>query len=260
MDAPGDAMATDLKRNRSVDADMERVFGAGPALPGSDAAAEGIAAPAVPPQTIDPAEGPPPRRWLLIAAPAIVALFVAVLAIRFALTLVPDRPVPATTDRIRPAVLDGGVPAPAPSAVPSPVVAAPADADAALTPDDFGPAPVEQAPDAPPAPSFTPRAADAQRAQREEARTRRPTVAANGCAPGSNEDRCIFADVLAADRRLRAAWSRATRAGVPNDDLVAIRRRWTRARGISLESPDETIRRYDALATALDDLVETEQR
>jgi hypothetical protein len=66
--------------------------------------------------------------------------------------------------------------------------------------------------------------------------------------------------VVGADRRLRAAYDDATQAGVPTDELVAVRRRWDRARAISLREPDETIRRYDRLTERLDDLTRGEQR
>ncbi|KQU53209.1 hypothetical protein ASG67_10385 [Sphingomonas sp. Leaf339] len=79
----------------------------------------------------------------------------------------------------------------------------------------------------------------------------------DGCRAGSNEDACIYRDVRAADRRLLAAYQRAVQAGVPRRDLVDIRRDWTRALAISLDDPDETIRRYDDLADQLRYLANT---
>lgn len=74
---------------------------------------------------------------------------------------------------------------------------------------------------------------------------------ADDCRVGSDEDACIYRDVRAADRRLLVAYQRAVQAGVPRRDLVDIRRDWTRALAISLDDPDETIRRYDDLADQL---------
>ncbi|WP_277969130.1 hypothetical protein [Sphingomonas echinoides] len=86
----------------------------------------------------------------------------------------------------------------------------------------------------------------------ETVRPGRSGNAAAGCAPGSLEDRCIYQDVLDADARLRLAYSRARRSGVSAGRLTAINRRWIRARERSLDDPDGTIERYDALAGALD--------
>lgn len=75
-----------------------------------------------------------------------------------------------------------------------------------------------------------------------------------GCVPGSLEDRCIYQDVLNADGRLRRAFERAKQDGVGNRDLTVISRRWRQARELASDDPDGTIRRYDRLADALDDL------
>jgi uncharacterized protein YecT (DUF1311 family) len=94
-------------------------------------------------------------------------------------------------------------------------------------------------------PSSTPTAAEAVRPARGGS-------AAAGCAPGSLEDRCIYQDVLNADARLRLAYSRARRSGVSVRQLTAVNRRWIRARELSLDDPDGTIERYDALSDMLD--------
>ena len=86
----------------------------------------------------------------------------------------------------------------------------------------------------------------------EGARPARGGSAAAGCPPGSLEDRCIYQDVLNADARLRRAYSRARRSGVSVRQLTAVNRRWIRAREMSLDDPDGTIERYDALADTLD--------
>jgi len=89
-------------------------------------------------------------------------------------------------------------------------------------------------------------------AEAEAVRSTRGRSAAAGCAPGSLEDRCIYQDVLNADARLRLAYSRARRSGVSVRQLTAVNRRWIRAREMSLDDPDGTIERYDALADTLD--------
>jgi len=73
------------------------------------------------------------------------------------------------------------------------------------------------------------------------------------CAPGQSEQHCLFEDVLDADTRLRLAYDRADRAGVPTDTLTAINRSWRRARRYAEADPRGTIRRYERLADALDD-------
>lgn len=230
-------MAIDRKQDRNVSADMERVFGLSADADEEPAGGTRRADP------VPPSAAGQPRRWLLIAAPVLATLFLMALAVRFALTLVPaDVGEPATRPSPRPAI-EAASPAPTPTLVP--------DRTESLSPDDFGPAPVEPIPAAPATPAPPRRAVE---------RVRPAPRAARDCPPGSTENRCIFADVLAADRRLRTAYARATQAGVPTRELVTIRRRWNRARGISLDAPDETIRRYDELAARLDDLIENEQR
>ncbi|WP_375403546.1 hypothetical protein [uncultured Sphingomonas sp.] len=88
-------------------------------------------------------------------------------------------------------------------------------------------------------------------ASRRAARSR-TAAAARPCVPGSEDDRCIYQDVLAADARLRRAYDRALQAGTANLWMSAIKRRWVDARYDSLDDPDGTIRRYDRLAAALD--------
>ena len=77
------------------------------------------------------------------------------------------------------------------------------------------------------------------------------TRSAAACPPGSTDNACIYQDVLNAHRRVAAAYDDAVSAGVPRKSLVAARRRWDSARSVSLEAPDEAIRRYDRLARDL---------
>ncbi len=83
--------------------------------------------------------------------------------------------------------------------------------------------------------------------------TARSAAADDGCRPGSEENRCIYREVRAADRRLVAAYHAATEAGVPRREMLAVRRIWTRALAVSLDDPDGTIRTYDELAARLRD-------
>lgn len=71
------------------------------------------------------------------------------------------------------------------------------------------------------------------------------------CRPGSTSNACIYRDVRNAHDRLEDAYRDAARAGVDRRDLVDVRRRWDRARDMSLAEPDETIRRYNDLAAYL---------
>ncbi len=72
------------------------------------------------------------------------------------------------------------------------------------------------------------------------------------CPPGSEENRCIYRDVLAADARLRLAYNRARQAGVADNILRAANRRWQQALQRSEDAPDLAIERYNRLATMLD--------
>lgn len=73
------------------------------------------------------------------------------------------------------------------------------------------------------------------------------------CPDGSPEDRCIYQDVLSADRRLRVAYERARQEGVEKLVLSVVGRHWREARERAEDDPDGTIRRYDYLASRLDD-------
>lgn len=73
------------------------------------------------------------------------------------------------------------------------------------------------------------------------------TRAAHSCAAG----RCTRAEVMAADRRLRAAYARAIRAGVPRRVLVNYRDRWARLRWTSSDEPHRLVDGYRLLASGL---------
>lgn len=63
--------------------------------------------------------------------------------------------------------------------------------------------------------------------------------------------RASRADVLAADRRLRRAYDRAIRAGVPRPVLVDYRNRWNRLRRTTWDEPTQLVRGYDRLERGL---------
>lgn len=112
-------------------------------------------------------------------------------------------------------------------------------------------------PDARTATTTSPRAASyrspADAAPRQR-RQRRANGNASDCAPGSLRDQCIYQDVLTADGRLRRAYERARQDGVSSRELTEIGRSWRKARNRAEDDPDGTIRRYEQLADALDDL------
>ncbi|MBJ6122868.1 hypothetical protein [Sphingomonas mollis] len=197
--------------------------------------------------------GAPPRRarWLTLGAP-IAALVTA----GFLFTQI-DTASPlnaASTQHVTPRKIDhvAAYTAIAPSAEPRVEDAALQTAD---QPDDATPLPVanEERIDAPRIVRVAAKVSD----ERRQPAVRRVAVPADagsradGCRAGSTEDACIYRDVRAADRRLLVAYQRAVQAGVPRRDLVEVRRDWTRALAISLDDPDETIRRYDDLADQL---------
>lgn len=77
--------------------------------------------------------------------------------------------------------------------------------------------------------------------------------ASRGCQQGDQEDWCIYQDVLSADRRLRLAYSRAERAGVPLTLLSRFSKNWNRARDHADDDPEGTMQRYEQLADAVDE-------
>ncbi len=248
-------MTTNFERDRHVRDDMERVFGLAGAAPTGDGARAPapIASPAAPVTASTSVAAPRSgRRWILFAAPLLVAVFVIVLAVKFAMTLVPDNAAAPAAERPAATAYTATAPRPAPAETP---VAE--DVAVGMTPDDFGPAPIDDRPatavaDLRDAPAAAPAAASPVADRRPADRRSR----AADCPPGSEDDGCIYQDVVGADRRLRAAYDDAARAGVPTGELVAIRRRWDRARAISLDAPDETIRRYNQLTDRLEDLAQ----
>jgi uncharacterized protein len=105
------------------------------------------------------------------------------------------------------------------------------------------------------APPQTPQAADAALAAappeirpmapvtRARAAVRKPKPAARGC--------CSYAQVQAADRRLRTAYAVAVRAGVSRGEIVAARDRWSSARRRGARDPLRLVANYRDIADDL---------
>lgn len=276
------ATVTDLDKDRIVKSDMERVFrplaGRSPA-PEYEPAFERDA------RTRRRSAGVRGGfRWLSFAAPVLLVLFVAAFAIRFGITepaayrsaREPSAEPPAQA--VAPRSTAVAAPAAAPRPVPVAEEVARADRTRPLTaeapPREAGPELPMQEPEIA---TRATRPTFGRRTERPTARAAGPAVVASAaserrisraprrsassdepCAPGSEEDRCIYQDVMHADARLRAAYARATRNGVPTSDLAGVRRRWSRAQRVSLDAPDEAIRRYDRLADELHYLSDAE--
>lgn len=66
--------------------------------------------------------------------------------------------------------------------------------------------------------------------------------------------RCSHADLLAADRKLRKAFSRAVDAGVPRSVLVTYRNRWASLRHDAIYRPNRVASGYGAMAGDLNRL------
>jgi len=109
---------------------MERVFGGAPALPDESPASDSrpntalpIAAPSSSSAAVRPVTDAAPqrsRRWLLLAAPVLAALFAIALAVRFALTLVPGNEAAPATGRTPPVAYSASAARPVPVAEPVP--------------------------------------------------------------------------------------------------------------------------------------------
>lgn len=77
---------------------------------------------------------------------------------------------------------------------------------------------------------------------------RRVEPRASGCPGRSDGQSCSHADVMAADRGLRRAYARASKAGVPRATLVATRERWDDLRREAPDRPERLVSGYLALS------------
>ena len=225
---------------RDISPDLERIFGAQANGGGQTGTGHSIV----------PTGKPVTRsRWLIGLVPV-----AALGSIAFFLTeaQVAQRPVPHAVTGAKAAIAS----APPPVAFTAVAPAAPM----ATPPPDGGVAPAETPAPGPAPTSVGQRvarvAAAPERAGAADASPARPSWLATGdlssnCRPGSNEDACIYRDVRDADRRLVQVYRQAVRAGVPRETLVRTTKAWNRALDRSLDDPDGTIRRYDALADEL---------
>lgn len=219
---------------RDISSDLERIFGT--QANGGGQAGTG--------HSIVPTTTPPARsRWLIGLVPV-----AALGSIAFFLTEAQVGHPPVAP------VITGAKATAAPAPAPVAFTAVAPSAPAAPVATDRGAAPAEPAA---PADRRVTRVAPRPASPRVgDASPVRPSWLATGdlssnCRPGSNEDACIYRDVRDADRRLVQVYRQAVRAGVPRDTLVRATKAWNRALDRSLDDPDGTIRRYDALADEL---------
>lgn len=143
----------------------------------------------------------------------------------------------------RPLAVAAATPAPAPVAASPPVLPSPgplAPPVAAAT------APVK-AVDRAAEPVRRPATVARKAAVKRSTKPARPKTTLAACG-GS---RCTHSDVLAADRRLRRAYSAAIRAGVSRAVLVDYRNRWARLRHRAPREPALVVARYSAMARDL---------
>lgn len=233
-------MASNDPQDSSVDQDMTRIFGA----------PHPRRLPVVVPPQRPLAQRRGVRRWTLVALPLAALAAVGMTAVYH-----PGANEPAAVRRSAAAQPVRSTPLPA--AVPESAAAGGVETLAVDTPVYPGPAPAmaKQPAAAPPQ-----KAADTRSPRRRLVLNLDPgtdSAPAARSRSGSraepcDDDRCIYQDVINADRRLRSAYRRAGREGVPVAELQDVRRQWNRALSISLDAPDETIRRYDRLTRQLE--------
>lgn len=215
---PHEALERSPTAARSVDAravaqDLEAIFGVAPH--------DARPAPAAPRQRRAPEEAPRGSR-LASAGAFATAAFLGIAAAGFLMTRGSERPA-ASPPRppLRVEVASAAPAAPAPGPIdPLPSVAA-TQAEAAT------PAPMQARP--------------------ERALTRSPRAAPHaGPAPDA------YAQITAADRRLREAYAAAIRAGTPRRALVSYRDRWEAMRRARAHDPRRLAAGYGALAAEIE--------
>lgn len=265
-------MSPEQERNPAVAADMSRIFGA-TAATRTPRGVSGTRA-----HRLAPAAGAKRRSGSARRASVVVAAILAFFAGAWALTREFAGPDPSTRrPAAGPVAERRAIPqVPDPETVATPLAegAAPADPVVIARADEplsAGPEPEtataesttrSRTPPPPraaaprPSPRSTnsaarPTVALASRPRVERGETRPARVLGIECPPGSTDDRCIYRDVLDAHRRLDDTYDRARQAGLDYRELRDVRRAWDRARAISLDEPDETIRRYDELNARL---------
>lgn len=131
---------------------------------------------------------------------------------------------------------------------------------AAVTP---APQALAPAPAVIPAPVTTPAPQPvAERSAPTAAPVKRAKAGATGCQAlkGAARARCAYPAVLAADKRLRQAYVRATRAGVSRTTLIGYRNRWAALRRHASDQPTRVVAGYGALAADLNRLAARERR
>jgi hypothetical protein len=217
-DGPASPAAERVVRAHEVSADLEAIFGQAVQPPVAEARARAQA----PTRRVGPREAS--RRNKLAGVGVVSAAALAGVAIGSLLARVPQfarTPAPAASaPQPEPAHLTSLPVQPLPplentQAVDEPLVASPA------------PTPPKAKP----------------RVVRAHARTARPPRASHAC--------CSYAQVQAADRRLREAYAVAVRKGVPRSEIVTAHNRWSAARRRAARDP---VRLIDDYRDITDDL------
>jgi hypothetical protein len=106
----------------------------------------------------------------------------------------------------------------------------------------------------PPKPALT-KVAQSQPRPRTRATARREVgQARSGCARYRGEAlaRCLWPDVMQADRELRRAYDRAARDGVARSMMVSFRNRWSDLRHDARREPEKVITAYRRMTSDLD--------
>lgn len=235
-----------------VSADMERIFRRHPQAAETSAAERAARSRSREFVVQTPPADRKPSRMVRLVTIVVPLLAIAVVAFLFLQIGADRRPAVALAQASpagRSAAASPARPAPATYLAAAPVAAA-GEADEADMPVEAVAFPEK---DRPAATSVMPARRPRATTRTVTAATVRSAAADDGCRPGSEENRCIYREVRAADRRLVAAYHAATEAGVPRREMLAVRRVWTRALAVSLDDPDGTIRTYDELAARLRD-------
>jgi len=206
---------------RSVAADLETIFGPPPA----PERAPGV----VEVRRLAP-DGGPPRPSLVSIAAIVAAALAGIVA--GAATIRTVRPTPAPT--------------------PTPIVLV-----AAAPPSQTAAGPPAAAPEAaaPPRAARSRLVATPPRPAATRVVAKRPrTVRAAPAAPIDICGRtCSRAEIMTADQRLRSAYARAERAGVPRPVLASYRNRWAALRRGASDEPHRLVQGYVRLAVDLND-------
>jgi len=248
-DRGGEAGSPSNALHTFVASDFDRIFKAsGPGV-----------APAAPVQTVAPRRDRADRSRAgaigAILAAALLGLTIGAVATGYAQQREPEaRPILTASVAPTPSVALSAAAPPAETIPTAPIQEAPAPL-----------APVPEATQTSPATQAPPARTESAR----PARTRSTPIArASANTPagrcerlrGDARARCAYPALKAADERLRTAYARATRAGVPRERLVAVRSQWSSLRRRANAEPTRVIASYRSMAAELTRAAETRTR